>query len=126
MTDLRKYLDHMEAQPFRYGRHDCFTMAARWILLCGGRDVMRQYASLREGLELAAQDGHGNHLPWLEEACERVSVLQARAGDLAVFLQNSLPAVGIVRPGGEDVLNLSRQGVAIAPLTVADYCLRVK
>lgn len=126
MTDLRAYLDDMASQPFRYGRHDCFTAAARWIVLCGGRDVSRSYASLREGLALAAAEGHGNHLPWLEEACDRIPVLMARAGDLAVFLDESLPAVGIVRPGGEDVMSLGRSGPGIAALTAADYCLRVR
>lgn len=127
VADLRAYLAQAAARPFRYGRHDCFTVAARWIAACGGCDVLtgREYASLREGLSLAAQDGHSDHLPWLHEACERIAPLTARAGDLAVFLQDDLPAVGIVRPGGEDVLSVSRTGPGIAPLTRADYCLRV-
>lgn len=129
MTDLRSYLDAASAQPFRYGRHDCFTLAARWIVICGGADLMagRAYTSLRTGLARAAQEGYDDHLPLLETACFRVPVLMARAGDLAVFCRTQrVPAVGIVRPGGEDVLSISRAGVGVAPITSADYCLRVR
>jgi hypothetical protein len=128
MTDLRAYLDTASQQPFRYGRHDCCTFAARWIVLCGGPDLLvgRGYTSLRSGLQRAAQEGYDDHLPVLDMACHRVPVLQARAGDLAVFVQGRVPAVGIVRPGGEDVLSLSASGAGIAPLVAADYCLRVR
>lgn len=128
MTDLRSFLHAAEARSFRYGRHDCCTVAAAWIMLCGGPDVLhgRRYTSLRDGLERAAAEGHDDHLPWLEEACARIPVLMARAGDLVVYLQARLPAVGIVRPGGEDALYIGPSGARIAAITDADYCLRVR
>lgn len=129
MQILREFLRTAEQRPFRYGRHDCCTVAAGWIVRMGGRDVLanRRYGSMREGLSIAHAEGHDNHLPWLAEACDRIAPLAARAGDLAVCVEgHGLPAVGIVRPGGEDALFVGPSGPRVAVITVADYCLRVR
>lgn len=126
MTDLRRYLRDAESRPFRYGRHDCFTVPAGWIIACGGPDVSagRKYTSLRGGLRIAAADGYANHLPYFEAVCDRIERLRARAGDLAVLLDGLMPTIGIVRPGGEDVFFMDRRGAVRAPLTAISYCMR--
>jgi hypothetical protein len=127
MADLRKFLAKAQAKPFCYGQHDCCIVAAAWLAENGRPDLRSAYAykTLRDGLRLASEAGYQSPADAFERLCPRVVPLRASPGDLAVIDLPRVPAIGIVRPGGEDVFCIGSDGTRIVPITAATYCLKV-
>ena len=128
MTDLQRYLDHASAKPFKYGRHDCCTVAARWVLLATERDVLRghRYTSLADGRRQMKEAGVKNHVDIFALSLPKKPRLMLVAGDIAVMPGDRMAALGIVQPGGERVWCFGPDGVGTAPLTAAKYGFGVR
>jgi hypothetical protein len=119
---LGEYLRAAGARPFRYGRHDCTTMCAGWVLARTGRDLLDgwAYGSLREGQALLAARGHATQADAAAAVLPEIAPLMARVGDVAEVDG----ALGIVT--GDTVALLRRPaGLVHRPLTDALRAFRV-
>ncbi|SDW78472.1 DUF6950 family protein [Roseicitreum antarcticum] len=125
---LTDYIKTASARPFRYGRHDCCTVAAGWVLLATGRDVLEghRYTTLREGVALLAAHGMRSHADVFARVLPRAARLLLRAGDIAVIEGQERDALGIVLPGGERVFCFRRGGVATIPITACKHGYEVR
>lgn len=126
--NLRQYLTDASARPFRYGRHDCCTVAAGWVLTVNGRDMLEghRYGSLREGVSLLEANGLTSHADVFARHLPRSARLNLRAGDIAVIDGTDREALGIVMPGGERVFCFEHGGAASIALTACKYGFEVR
>lgn len=127
MKNLRAYLTEVAASPFRYGRHDCCTVAAIWVQAQTGKDVLRgnSYKSLKDGMRQLEAHGFKTHVDAYGATLERVNALSLVAGDVAVLPgADGMPALGIVLPGGEAIWCFGPGGAGTVPLTTAQYGFR--
>lgn len=125
---LIDYINATSARPFRYGRNDCCTMAAGWVHVVTGKDVLEghRYSSLREGRALLDSHGMASHADVFARHLPRAPVLALMAGDVAVIAGDSADALGIVMPGGERVFCFERGGTATVALTACKYGFKVR
>lgn len=121
-ADLAAYLRVVAGRAFRFGRHDCTTVAAGWVRLATGRDLLADwpYRSLREGRGMLAARGHGDLAAAVDAVLPRVPVLAARQGDL-VLIDGGLAIVA-----GAEAVGLRRpRGIAARPISAATHAWRV-
>lgn len=112
--DLAGYLKAAGGRPFRFGRHDCTTLAAGWVRRVTGRDVLADwpYAGLRSGRALLAERGLPDLAAAVDTVLVRIPVLAARPGDIAM-VRGGLAIVagpmlaGLRRPAGIDTALLT-------------------
>jgi hypothetical protein len=123
MTDLASYLHAASGRAFRYGRHDCVTFGAGWVLARTGRDLLAglDYGSLREGRAILAAAGHEGLADAAGALLPEIQRLRAQPGDLALVRGG----FGIVT--GPTIACLDRhRGLTHWPLTEADAVYRVE
>jgi hypothetical protein len=122
VTDLAAYLRAAAPRSFRYGRHDCVTFAAGWVLARTGRDLLAglDYANLRDGRALLSAAGHGGLADAAGAVLPEIQRLRAQPGDLALVRCG----FGIVT--GSTIACLGRRrGLTHWPLTDAAAVFRV-
>ena len=124
---LRDYLATVSRQPFQWGKHDCCTVAAEWVLQVTGQHVLPgyRYKTLKGGLSLVRRRGFAGYVEVFAASLLDCPVLMLRPGDLAVMEGDSYPAMGIVMPGGERVWCFGPDGCGSVPLTEARRGFRV-
>jgi len=123
VRDLGVYLQGASGRSFRYGRHDCVTFAAGWVLARTGRDLIAglDYGNLREGRAILAAMGHDGLADAARAVLPEIQRLRARPGDLALVRGG----FGIVT--GPTIACLGRRrGLAHWPLSEADAVFRVE
>lgn len=122
MSDLQRFLHRASARPFAYGRHDCCTVAARWVLLRTEIDVLQghRYKSLADGRRQLEAAGLKSHVELFEMALPGKTTLSLVAGDIAVLPGRSrIAALGIVQRGGERIWCFGPEGAGSVPLDAA-------
>lgn len=125
---LQDFLNRASQEPFSYGRHDCCTVAAEWVMIARGVDILQgqTYENLRVAKQLLRDAGYRSHVDAFAEMLPRKSTLSLVEGDVAVMSGRKLPALGIVMRGGERVWCFGPDGAGSVLLTHAKYGFGVR
>lgn len=114
-----EYLRAAGARRFRYGRHDCVQLAAGWVRLVTGADLLEgwSYDSLERGRGLLEARGFAGLEAAVDAVLPRTPVLTARVGDIALIdgalgIVTGARVTGLSRRGGLETVPLDRAAAA--------------
>lgn len=124
---LATYLARHAEKPFAWGRHDCGTFAAGWLVELGYADPvagLAWHSPLGAARLMRAAGGYAGLLDRLLSplGCARIEPRAAGRGDIVLMPFGGREVVGIVT--GAPALCLTRRGYAPLPyLAVAAYSI---
>lgn len=125
---LAAVIEAARGEPYELGRHDCFRVVCRGVQALTGVDLWSEWAgayrtrgqALRRIAEYGGTfDGAFSKLFGVESTDMR----QARQGDVAKFVENGAPHLGLCV--GAEVAVLGEKGLLFVPATACERCWRI-